>query len=202
MATGKKWVRFTVIVDHSTVWDLMEVVEGKALHGSLDMQRVKHGGEDAKTGKLRELPTGRAFAMAYAQKNPKFQISEAGRAAEELGLKKASVYTSINTLMGEGVLKRIAPGTYQLTTKSKAALEAASADKRIPRAKPGSGESTGARIISVLQQLQNGSGEGVPLKAIKKSLGNKSSGVSPAITDLLKKKVIVRTSPSHYRVAG
>jgi hypothetical protein len=54
------------------------------------------------------------------------------------------------------------------------------------------------RIVAAVRELQKGP-DGAALDAIKKMV--KNTGVSPAITDLIKRKKLVRTRLSHYKVA-
>lgn len=59
------------------------------------------------------------------------------------------------------------------------------------------------KILAAVRQLQDSAvarnGGGAPLKEVKKLV--KSPSVSPAITDLIKHKKLIRPKPGHYRVA-
>lgn len=196
----RKFVHVSAVVNADLMYDLMTMFEGKAIAGSVSFKPVKHGGEDEE-GQIKSLPTGRDFVLTYIARHPRFQIRDAVAAGGDAGLKKASIYTACNTLVNEGALKRLRNGIYRVAGKN--ALKKAAAVKRgLPGHKPGKKAPPGLtipdRIIAAVRKLQNGSGEGVAIAAIKEMIGA-VSGVSPAITALMRQKRLKRTAPSHYR---
>lgn len=200
MAQLKKLFRVSMIIDHSILHELMTLADGKAIAGSLDIRPVKHGGADD-NGKLQSAPTGREFMLAFVNQNPRFRLREAIEAAEPFAISKAVVYSAVNTMTGEGVLKRIGVGEYTLASKRKAA-QAKKTTQGKP-ARPG-GKTVTQRILAAVGGLQNGSGGGVTLKQIKTELAREKpeTGVSPAITALLRQKRIERVGKSQYRLAA
>lgn len=201
---NRKFVHVSAVVSADLMYDLMTMFEGKAVAGTVSFKPVKHGGED-EAGQIKSLPTGREFVMTYIARFPKFKLRDLMAAGLDLGLKKASIYTSCNTLVTEGALKRTGVGLYKVTSK-KAIKKSAMVKQGAPIGrKPGKkappGQTVPDRILAAVRKLQNGSGEGVEITAIKDAIGQKD-GVSPAITSLMRQKRLKRTAPSHYRAAG
>jgi hypothetical protein len=191
----RKFIHVSAVVNADLMYDLMTIFEGKAIAGSVSFKPVKHGGEDEE-GKIKSLPSGREFMMTYIARFPRFKVRDALAAGVDIGLKKQTLYTACNVLTKEGALKRVGDGTYKVTGKN--ALKKAAAVKKGKPFRHTSGQTVPDRIIAAVRKLQNGSGEGVAIAAIKKTIGM-AEGVSPAITSLMKQKRLKRTAPSHYR---
>lgn len=210
MATSRKLFHVAMIIDHSVLHDLMMLADGHAVKGTLEVHPVKHGGE-TETGTLKELPGAREFALAYATQHPRFAVKDLCAAAEAAGLKKQSIATACSVLATrDHALKRVGPGVYEIrmegakkAAKVKRGVKAT--DTKPPKRQRREGAQNRAdQVIEILRGLQNGSGEGVPLKLLKKAF-SKTGGdtnVSRYLTDLVANKMVVRTSPAHYRMAG
>ena len=198
----RKFIHVSAVVNADLMYDLMTMFEGKAVAGTVSFRPVKHGGENEE-GNIKSLPTGREFMMTFIARYPHFKVRDALAAGLDLGLKKPTVYTAINVLRSEGALIRLGDGTYKAAGKN-ALKKAAAVKKGAPRGhRPGKkappGQTVPDRIIAAVRKLQNGSGEGVPIAAVKQEIGT-ASGVSPAVTSLIRQKRLKRTAPSHYRV--
>jgi len=202
---GRKLVRFSAICDASIFYELLEILEGKAVAGTVQFQTVKHAGE-SEDGKLKSMPSGREFMLTYLAKYSAFRARDAQHAAAELGLHKQTIYTAIHTLVKEGALKRTGVGHYAVKG-AKALAKAATVVKGKNKHQPTGGKgkkrvpglTTPDRIVAFLRGKQNGSGEGVHIREIKKAVG--TNGVSPGLTSLMRRKIVTRPSPGHYRVA-
>lgn len=200
----RKFVHVSAVVNADLMYDLMTIFEGKAVAGTVSFKPVKHGGED-EAGQIKSLPTGREFMMTYVARFPRFKVRDALAAGEDLGLRKASIYTVCNTLVSEGALKRLGDGMYAIGSK-KVLKKSAMVKQGAPIGhKPGKkappGQTVPDRILAAVRKLQNGGGEGVAIAAIKDAIGT-ANGVSPAITSLMRQKRLKRTAPSHYRAVG
>jgi hypothetical protein len=193
MTQMKKWVHVSFILDSLAIYDLMMLADGRSIAGSLKMVPVKHGGED-QNGKLQPFPTTREYVMDYLQDSPQFALKEMVKDAVLKRLSKNAIYAVVYDLVTKKVLKKTGIGTYALVPKTKApkALRGtanAPAEGTIP-----------AQILATLRQEQNGSSEGVPIAAIKAAVGH-SRSISATITKLVERNQIIRTAPSHYRLA-
>jgi len=205
----RKWVKFEVIVDHSLVYDLMTLVENKAVAGSLNIRPVKHGGADdddtdtTKPTNLKPVPSARDFLFDYIGKHDRILTKDVLKAGDKAGISKASIYSGTNNLVREGVLKRIENGVFVLAKKSKTAKPAQKERGRPVAHKEGGGPSASEHIIATIRSKQNGSGEGVNLSVIKDALvaaGFVPTGAGPALNTLLSKNKVVRVSQGNYRV--
>jgi hypothetical protein len=191
----RKLVRFSVIVDHSVIYDLMTLVEGKALAGSLEMQPVKHGGEDANGG-VKPVQGSAEFMAAYIATHAHFKTKEVIAEAEKVGMTKTAIYARLVKMAEDKVIKRVGTAEY--------VVRGAQVGKSGRREKGKKVGSNGATVPGhVLQLLQNSkAAEGVHISTIKESLkaaGMKTTGVSPSLSALLKSKKIERVKSGHYR---
>jgi hypothetical protein len=187
----RKLVRFTVIIDHLKVYDLLALCEGSALAGSLNIQPVKHGGED-ENGGVKPVEGTADFMAVFVAQHPRFKTKEAIAAAEKVGMTKASIYARITKMVADKVLKRV--GTAEYSTRG---------GSKKTRNKKGA-VSVPERLVALIRSQQNGTGDGVPLASLKKAIkaaGMKPTGVGPALSALIKAKTITRPSPGHYRLS-
>jgi Fe2+ or Zn2+ uptake regulation protein len=190
----KKMFHIEMIVDHSIAWDIASMADKKAI--KFEMRPVRHGGED-EGGQLQAKPSGREFLTAFAASRGEFRVQEAIREGQAVGLSRASVYGTLSTLANEKYLRRIDPGTYALSGAAPRQASNREAAGGVRHTKP-----VTATILDIVRAKQNGNGEGVHIREIKKGLseaGITINGTSPAITALMKKKQLKRTAPSHYR---
>jgi hypothetical protein len=208
---ARQWFRIEMIIDASVLHTMMLAARGKALAGSLKVDPVVHGGESndddeaaapprGPQTKLTPTPTGRQFVYGFiAKQTGHFTTTDVGDAAEAAGISRASVYNAMAAASEAKLVKRIDKGVYAPT--GKATKVAAPKVAKAPKAN-GSHASApvSRRVLDLLHEMQNGSGEGVPLKVIRDTLGG--INVSPTLTDLLKSKLIVRTAPATYRTAA
>jgi len=204
MAT-RKYFHLEAMIDASIMHDVLLLIDGRSR--IIRMGAAKTAG-DQDDGSPRAVPTGREFMAMFVQRNSRFKVRDAIEAATELGLNKSMIYTATNVLVQEGALKRIGPAEYKISNKSKLAKSAAIVKGapnvktgRKPGAKAPRGQTVPDRIIALLRSKQNGSGEGVPLSEIRKAVAP-ASGISPALASLLKRKLITRPAPAHYRASA
>jgi hypothetical protein len=200
---ARKLIRFAAVVDASITYELLELLTGKAVAGTLEMHPVKSSAE-SEDGKLQNTPTGRELVLAYASAHPTFKSIDVKTEGARLGMNRSTIYSAITVLTGEGALKNIGHGMYAL--RKGAAKQAAKVvkgkHKPKPKAPRGSDQTVAAKMLASIRKLQNGSGEGVHIQQIKKTLGKAgiaTTGTSPTLAKLMKDKLVTRTAPAHYR---
>lgn len=201
----RKFVRVSMIIDHTKVYDVLELAENNALAGSLEIAPVRHGGEK-ESGELTPAPTAEKFLNDYLLEHGRIDTKEVMAPAEKVGITRNSVYAQIKRMTDRKQIKRVDVGAYlPVLRKGRAAAEAATPAKaKAKRKQAAHGEETAAdRIVrEVAAKQQNGSGEGVSLADLKKAMtkeGYVPTGVGPALSLLVRKNKLVRVGTGMYR---
>jgi hypothetical protein len=193
---ARKLLHVSMIVDASIIHELLMLITGKAI-GAPEIKPVNHGGAEP-NGALRDRPSTREIILALANSRDSFTSKEVSAEGEKFGHQKAAMYAALGALCEKGVLKRVAPATYSGTGKAAPAAGFAGRPKRekkMPGGIPG-------KILEAMRELQNGSGEGVALNAIKTAIGKKhTDSISPQMTTLVRRGFLKRVGDASYRVA-
>lgn len=193
----KKLYRLECLVEESALHSTMTALAGKSY--DLTVRAVVHGGTDEK-GEPKSSITGPAFVQAYMAKHPEFATGDVVASSEGTGLTKATIYAAISALYNKKVIERTGSGSYKATGMPMPALgntgRPVSTTKG--KAKPKPGETHRDQILAILKK-QTGDG-GISLKQLKKEIGNVN--LSPALTDMVRKKEIKRVDAGVYRVNG
>jgi len=201
----RKFVRISMIIDHTKVYDILELAEGNALAGSLEIVPVRHGGEK-ESGELTPAPTAEKFLNDWLAKHQRIDTKAVMAPAEQVGITRNSIYAQIKRMTDRKQIKRVEVGAYlPVARKGRPAAEAATPAKEKHQRKqtlPG-GETAADRLVrEVAAKQQNGSGDGVSLADLKKVLtkeGYVPTGVGPALTLLVNKNRLVRVGKGMYR---
>jgi hypothetical protein len=204
----RKFVRVSMIIDHTKVYDFLELAENNALAGSFEIVPVRHGGEK-ESGELTPAPTPEKFVHDFLLQHGRIDTKDIIPLAVKEGLTRNAVYAQIKKLADGKILKRVDVGAYIPGKRSgrPPALAAPPTTKTKGKRKQAAhGEETAAeRIVrEIAARQQNGSGEGVSLSALKKIMSDEgyvSTGVGPALTLLVNKNRLVRVGKGMYRTA-
>lgn len=201
----RKFVRVSMIIDHTKVYDLLELAEGNALAGSLEIVPVRHGGEKD-DGELTAAPTAEKFLNDYLLEHGRVDTKGVIPLGVKAGITRNAVYAQIKRLTDRKLIKRVDIGEYvPVVRKGRAPKVAAEAPAKTKRTRKQHvpGASAIDRIVSIVAaNQQNGSGEGVSLADLKKAMvkeGYVSTGVGPALTALVNKNGLVRVGKGMYR---
>src|SRR5258708_25732365 len=101
----RKFVRVSMIIDHTKVYEVLELAENNALAGSLEIAPVRHGGEK-ETGELTPAVSPDKFVHDFLLKHGRVDTKDIIPLAAKEGLTKNSVYAQIKKLTDGKVLKR------------------------------------------------------------------------------------------------
>jgi hypothetical protein len=200
----RKFVRVSMIIDHTKVYDVLELAENNALAGSLEIAPVRHGGEK-ESGELTPAPTAETFLNDYLAKHERIDTKEVIPLADKVGITRNSVYAQIKRMTDRKQIKRIDVGAYVLRHRAgrppPPAKEATAKTRRKAKAKPNDGKSAVDRLVALVASKQNGS-KGVMLADLKTEMeldGYVPTGVGPALTSLVAKGRLVRVGKGEYR---
>jgi len=204
----RKFVRISMIIDHSKIYDILELAENNALAGSLEIVPVRHGGEK-ESGELTPAPTPETFLNDYLSKHKRIDTKDAIPLGEKAGLTRNSIYAQIKRMSDRKQIKRVDVGAY-IPAARKGRAPAVTAKAPAPaKAKRQhylrNGETVPHRLMrEIAAQQQNGSGEGVSLTDLKTAMakeGYVATGVGPALTALVNSKQAVRVGKGMYRTS-
>jgi hypothetical protein len=205
----RKLVHLSMIVPFADSFEFMTLAENKALAGSFQMKPVRHGGENQK-GELQPAPNTDEFVAEWLLDKADIKTKEIMPLADKAGISRTSVYAAIKKLSDKKIIKRIDAGVYVPMVKRGRPPAPEGAPKaarkptgpRKPMSTPGSGESMTDLLVAEIAKRQNGSGNGVGLGVLKAAMGDKgfvTTGVGPALTQLVAKNRLVRVGVGEYR---
>lgn len=200
----RKFVRVSMIIPDTKIYEALELAEGNALAGSLEIVPVRHGGEK-ESGELTPAPNAEKFLNDYLLEHGRIDTKNVMAPAEQVGITRNSIYAQIKRMTDRKQLKRVDVGAYlPVHRKGRPPTVAAPPTKaKATRKHNPSGETASERIVrEVAAKQQNGSGEGVSLADLKAALtkdGYVPTGVGPALTMLVNKNRLVRVGKGVYR---
>jgi hypothetical protein len=196
----RKFVRISMIIDHTKIYDVLALAEGNALAGSLEIVPVRHGGEK-ENGELEAAPNLETFVNTHLAEHGRIHTKSIVPEGAKHGFSKGAIYARIKRMLDSKLIKRVGTGTY-VPTAHKAA-KAAKAAKKHKTTKPKAGNSASDLLVKFVAQKQNGSGAGVALSTLKEAMEKKGfapTGVGPALTTLVANKKLVRVGFGEYRL--
>jgi len=107
---ARELLHVSAIIDASILHKLLILFKNKCV-GTPDIRAVEHGGETG--GRLRSMPSGREFVLAYMAQHKSFNVKDMKAAGEAIGIKPATSYQALKMLVDRKAISKTAKGVYR-----------------------------------------------------------------------------------------